>query len=109
LIAAEGGAVAICSPRDEVEVCVGNIEPYLDAVAGVSGITVISQRGLQVVSYPLVGGYRLVATADVDSLGNVVGACHTCYPELESILNPDDPDDDPAVAAAIKVKRGGAA
>ena len=76
LIAAEGGAAAICSPSGEVEVCVGNIEPYLDAVAGVSGITLIAHGGLQVVSYPLVGGYRLVATADVESLGNVIGACH---------------------------------
>jgi hypothetical protein len=94
--------VGLCNRRDEVEVCIGDVTPYL---AGLEwGGSHIEERGERRVFVDQLGsGFRLVCVSESeDQLGDMVGAAHSIRAELESILR-GDPPESPARAAAMKV------
>src|SRR5262245_49408287 len=107
-IAGEGAVVALCNPDREVEVCVGDVEPYLGVLDGFEGSALTGHAGRQVWVERLSTGFDLVVAADRASIGNVLGMCNAVHSDLQSLLGPEGPDD-PAVAAAMKARASGAA
>jgi len=107
-IAGQGAVVGLCNPNREVEVCVGDVEPYLEILEGVSGSFLAEHAGRQVWVERFAGGFNLVVATDRESLGNVLGMCNAVHSDLQSLLDPEDPDDS-AMAAALRVRKPSAA
>jgi len=107
-IADEGSVVALCNSDREIEVCVGDVEPYLGVLDGFKGSALTEHAGQQVWVERFSAGFDLVVATDRKSIGNVLGMCNAVHSELQSLLGPEGPDD-PAVAAAMKARASGAA
>jgi hypothetical protein len=107
-IAGEGAVVALCNSRREVEVCVGEVGPYLGVLDGFRGSALTEHVGRQAWVERLNTGFDLVVAADSVSIGNVLRMCNATHSDLQSLLGPEGPDD-PAVAAAMKARTPGAA